>query len=368
MKNKQILILVFLVIFTMLNIADRLVKAPASKGLDGSFKWATGKTHHNRYVAYSVKIMMGENSFCGSHYHGSREFPSIGEVITGDRTFSKRLNRHITVKEAAKRALKSHQDIRIRNERQVLKSVAVLFRMEKGKKAVSKISFHTYDSAFDLEDYKVYWLGEFPIEDSIAFLKKQFNRNAEIKLQKQLVSSIALHRDEAIVKPFLKKVIAGSYDDKVRGNAIFWLGEYHSADVIKILDRIARGSHTKLAKKAVFSLYRVENKAAEKSLIDLAMHSGNRQVKKNAIFWLGQKASKRSAEVLGDIAQNDKDVSMQKKAVFALSQLPGDSGVDKLVKIAKTHQNYKVRKSAIFWLGQSDNPKGLKTILDILEK
>ncbi len=367
MKNKSLLSIFLIIVFSFLMYGNKLIKAPDSlKGLNSSYKWAAKNAKNDKYIVYTVKVLMNENSHYGSWYSDSEDMTNLGELLTGKKHLYRNSGK-MTVKNAAKMALKSHKagDRHRSIGKKVLKNVAILFKFE--KKRLSKISTRTYDSMIEEKNYQIYWLGDYNNNESITFLKKQFVLLKEPKLQKQLVSSIALHKDEKNVKPFLLNIVKNNYDDKVKANAIFWLGEYSSPEIVKILIKIAKGNNSKLGKKAVFSLYRIKDNKADNALIDLAKNSKNRKIRKNAIFWLGQKAIKKSSKILGDIAKNDSDFDVQKKAVFALSQLPGDSGIDKLVNIAKTHKSFKLRKSALFWLGQSNNPKGLKTIIDILK-
>ena len=57
-------------------------------------------------------------------------------------------------------------------------------------------------------------------------MKNQFKLLKVPKFRKQLVTSIALHKTEKTIKPFLLKIVKSQYNEKVRANAIFWLGEY----------------------------------------------------------------------------------------------------------------------------------------------
>ncbi len=370
MKTKSVLTVFILIIFSFLSFANKIVKAPDSiKGLDAKFNWAKKNSKENKYIIYSIKVLMNEHSHYGSWHSDSEDIISLGEILTGDKSFSKERSHVVSIKKAAKMALNEYKEEYKNSTKKVLKNVAIIFRYEKESKNVelSKISIHTYDSMTRMKKFPLYWLGEVNSGESIRFLKNKFDLHKKIKLRKNLVTAVALHKNEKNVLPFLLKVVKNNYHDKVRGNAIFWLGEYNSPKIINILMDLAKNSSEKLGKKAVFSLYRIKSKKADDGLIEIAKGSTSDRIRKNAIFWLGQKATKRSAKVLGDIVRDDSDRSIQNKAVFALSQLPGDAGITALIKIAKNHKSFKVRKKAIFWLGQSSNPKGLKTIIDILK-
>ena len=104
------------------------------------------------------------------------------------------------------------------------------------------------------------------------------------------------------------------------------------------------------------------------ALIELARRDPQVKVRGDALFWLGQKAGEKAVGEITAAIDNDPETEVKKRAVFALSQLPKDEGVPLLIKVAKTNQNPAVRKQAMFWLGQSKDPRALDFFAEILGK
>ena len=67
--------------------------------------------------------MMGENSHYGSWNSDSGESISLGELLTGDRSFSKKRINEVSIKKAAKMALKNYREKPRSYSKKVLKNI-----------------------------------------------------------------------------------------------------------------------------------------------------------------------------------------------------------------------------------------------------
>ena len=104
------------------------------------------------------------------------------------------------------------------------------------------------------------------------------------------------------------------------------------------------------------------------TLLELARRDPSAKVRGQALFWLGQKAGARATAALETAVSDDPDREVRKKAVFAISQLPKDEGVPRLIALARTHRDPGVRKQAMFWLGQSGDARAVAFFEDVLTK
>ena len=373
MKNKKLFYaIIFLGLLPLLLTANTVVKAPGSlTSLEAGWDWAIKQAGSGKgfYIGYSIQRLMGEHSCIGSRYSDSEYEITLHEMITGEKI--KREGREKSAAEYAKEVLAQRKTKR-GSGKKVLKDVALLFRYSgkhKGKYDIQAIDMTNLKQYVKLEPGTLYWLGRTDKKQSLDFLDRFFSKAGSDVVKKKIVAAVGIHGSEPAAFVFLKDVIYGNYPEKIRKNAVFWIGEHETGKTVNLLlDRARKDDSTEVREHAVFSLYRIDLPEADNGLIALAKNDKDRKVRKKAIFWLGQKACALSEKVLGGIVKDDADTEIRKQAVFALSQLAGGSGIPELIKIAKTHKNLTVRKQAIFWLGESGDPRALKTIIDILNR
>lgn len=224
------------------------------------------------------------------------------------------------------------------------------------------------DNTYEFNDLSIYWLGQAENDDSFRYLSDAFGSGEE-KLRRDLLVIISSHTHPGVYD-FLHGVALGDYETRVRENAIFWLGTYKDERSLKDLREIYdRVDEPKLKKQVVFAYQMSDARDAVKELIRIAKTEQDQKLRKEAIFWLGQKASEESVETLKDVLDDsDEYTSVKESAVFAISQLPADKSVPMLIDIARTNKNPKVKKQAIFWLGQKNDDAALEFFEEILLK
>ena len=243
----------------------------------------------------------------------------------------------------------------------------LLHRISKGKSDILDARIIDLDQTYEFEEQTVYWLGKSDNEESVRFLKSQFEDGSP-ELQKTLLHVIFSH-DGLKAHDFLRNIVFGHYAREVRKNAIFWLGNYRDEKSLDYLKEIIHKEESpELKKHAVFAIQLSDDEEAVAELIKIAKTDRDPGIRKNAIFWLGQKASKESVKALKEVVESEEDIRLKTHAVFAISQLPKDQSVPMLIDIAKTNNSPEVRKKAIFWLGQTGDEKALKFFEEILIK
>lgn len=247
--------------------------------------------------------------------------------------------------------------------------VGILFLHKISKKSSSIIDADIidFDNTYEFKETPLFWLGNVDSDESVSFLEDLI-KDKDHELQKKVVFVCSLHNSPK-VHDFLKGVALGNYSNRVRKNAIFWLGslkDNRSVDYLKDISK--KVENTKLKKQVVFAFQMSDEKEAIEELIRMAKTDGSREVRKNAIFWLGQKASKECVKALKEVVEESEDVDLKNNAVFAISQLPHDKAVPMLIDIAKTNKSPSVKKKAIFWLGQTGDKQALKFFEEILLK
>ena len=184
---------------------------------------------------------------------------------------------------------------------------------------------------------------------------------------KQALAAIALHADGAAGRALAGFVAAGQ-PRELRKNSAFWLGAARGDSALPLLTRLAREDTDDGFREHLTFVLTLPGDAGIDTLLELARRDPSAKVRGQALFWLGQKAGARAAAALESAVSDDPDREVRKKAVFAISQLPKDEGVPKLITLARTHRDPGVRKQAMFWLGQSGDPRAVAFFEEVLTK
>ncbi len=281
------------------------------------------------------------------------------------------------------------------------RNLGVFLLRESNDGSISRLEVYNLERDREYSGYRVYWLGRAGNEESLNLLQGLVEGQQATRVNEHATMAIALH-DDPRVSGMLKNFVQQSSLEKVRKNAVFWLGQIGGetpflADLVRSdreivevrkqaafaigvsKDRTALSTlqnlypsvtHREVKKQIIFAASINENKdGAVGFLIEVAGKDPDREARKQAIFWLGQRAGERSLGALRDtIDSNDADTEIQKQAVFALSQRPKDEAVPALIKVARTHPKPAVRKQAIFWLGQTGDERAVDFFKEILLK
>jgi hypothetical protein len=424
----------FLIVFLSL-IAINVHSLSVTKSPDQSttlaerWQWAQPHLKKDMWVAYSIQQPMQENEIMGSFYGGHEKFPTIYEVLTGN-------------KRAFRPNTKTTGDIQITgtvnikleggNTNIVSREIAILFGYRGNR--MDNVEVSMIDLQFDFRHRDLIWLGNVSLEESINFLQVVYKKEAGGKLAEDLIDAIGIHRRPALVTPILQEVLnsqsnndlrakaafwlgaqndptalkvlvaalkneksddvleegfAGlsevtlpeadqqlrewtkpAYSQNLREHAIFWMGQKQSPGTLEYLEKIAmQDTNEEILEKAIFSMSEMhDTPGVTQTLIRIARTHPSREGRKKAIFWLSQNYTEKIEETLKDFASNDKDREIQKQAIFALSELDNGAGVPELIQLAKNHKDPAIRKEAIFWLGESDDERAHQALLKMIEE
>ena len=182
----------------------------------------------------------------------------------------------------------------------------------------------------------------------------------------QALPALALHGAPSAVVALAECVRPGQVRD-LRRDAAFWLGAARGEAGAAVVERLARDdADDDFREHLTFVLTLVGDRGID-TLVTLAKRDSSAKVRGQALFWLGQKAGQRAVATLEGAVVDDPDREVRKKAVFALSQLPKDEGVPNLIAVARTHRDPEVRKQAMFWLGQSGDERAVQFFEDVLK-
>jgi hypothetical protein len=187
------------------------------------------------------------------------------------------------------------------------------------------------------------------------------------RVGKQALSALALHADPSAERA-LTGFLASGQPRELRKTSAFWLGAARGAAAVSVLARLAREDADDAFREHLTFVLTLPGDAGIDTLLELAKGDASAKVRGQALFWLGQKAGARAAAALESAVSDDPDREVRKKAVFAISQLPKDEGVPRLIALARRHRDPGVRKQAMFWLGQSGDPRAVSFFEEVLTK
>ncbi len=316
----------------------RLDTRAAGADLEAEFRALVAAQSAAAWIGYAVPSLAGSGGCCYSSDSCCGGCSLEGQRTTGTSTGPVRL-------EPAKEML-------------------VLFRVE--QKKVDKIRTFGPDCELDAGGLPFYWLTGVRPGASLAVLATLANPDNE-RMSNSAIGAIARHDDPAADR-MLEEYASAPRPERLRRNAIFWLGSARGRHGYDVLNRIVRDDpDQRIRERAVFALSVSKEPAAIDTMIDVARNDKTPHVRGQALFWLAQKAGKKAVEAIGSAIQSDPETEVKKRAVFALSQLKED-GVPMLIQVARTNRNPEVRKQAMFWLGQSKDPRAVTFFEEILKK
>jgi hypothetical protein len=316
----------------------RLETRPASGGLETTFRTILGAQASPLWVGYVEPIVPGDRHSCcwnGGGCSLEHQSNDQGVTVAGPQTVKLEGPTHLVV----------------------------LYRVE--NRQIVKIRTYTPECDLDAGGLPFMWLTGVTAPESIRYLlslaKSALGAEAA-------VSAIALHADPAADQA-LEELVAPTQPDKVRRQAIFWLGNSRGRRGFEIVSRLVREDPSdKIREHAIFALTQSKEPEALGIVVSVAHSDPNPRVRGQALFWLAQKAGQKMAEsAISNAIANDPETEVKKKAVFALTQMPNGEGVPLLIQVARDNRNPEVRKQAVFWLGQSKDARALAFIENVLK-
>jgi hypothetical protein len=245
---------------------------------------------------------------------------------------------------------------------------AILFRIV--SRQIDKVRVFSADCDLDGGGRTVHLLTGVRAADSVALLESLVKEPPAVDRSGSLhgaILAIALHRDAA-ADASLQRLLAATYTDGVRRDAVFWLAKARGRAGFEAAKRvIADDKSGSVRKHAVFALSQSREPDVMPTLTDLARNHPSPDVRGEALFWMANKAGAKTAQTITEAIEHDPDTEVKKRAVFALSQMPKDQGVPLLIQVARTNTNPAVRKQAMFWLGQSKDPRAIDFFEQVLK-
>ena len=215
---------------------------------------------------------------------------------------------------------------------------------------------------------RVHWIADVASADSVALLAREAITTSSTEPADAELTALALHADAAAT-PALAQLADATHPNKLREQALFWLGQARGAAGAQIVERAATtDADPELRANAVFDLSESHGTDAYATIHRIAQSDSSDHVREQALFWMAQMNDARAQKDI--IAAIEKDVSdrVREQAVFALSQLKDEQADGALIALVRGHYPRKVKEHALFWLGQSGSSEAMKFLDDVLNK
>src|SRR5579872_3317178 len=222
-------------------INGRLDSQPAGSNLDGTFRrLGSAVQSEPAWIGYSVPIATGN----GPHLCcDGNSWISDGVVITNGRLNTCGLEPgDRAVRTSAGQPLPNQGPIRLEGP----ETMNVLVRVE--ARDVQRIRFFSPDCELDAGGRTIHWMDTVDAAQSVTLLKTFVTLD---KIRSTALAAIAMHKDDLSV-PALIELARRDPQIKVRGDALFWLGQKAGEKAVgEITAAIDTDPETEVKKRAV---------------------------------------------------------------------------------------------------------------------
>jgi HEAT repeat protein/PBS lyase HEAT-like repeat-containing protein len=326
----------------------RLETASAASGLEAAVSQA-GRGNEAVWAAWSVPMIPKQRFLC-----------CLGQKGRNHEDWT-RTTCHL---EEKNQSWGSTDDEKVISDQDLL----VLARVE--NRQIGKVRTFSATCQIDADGRRVVWFGAVKPEESVSLLAKLARagegRGRSADPAEEALAALSYHRN-ARADDVLEDLASAPHAEKLRENALFWIGQNRGERGGKFLTRVVSSDPDEdIREKAVFSLSQSDASGAADAIIQVSREDRSPGVRGEALFWLAQMNDARSADAILQAIERDPDLEVKKKGVFALSQLHKGRGVPILIRLGREAKQREIRKEALFWLAQSDDPAALQYLDKVL--
>jgi HEAT repeat protein len=215
---------------------------------------------------------------------------------------------------------------------------------------------------------RVHWLADVGSADSIALLARAAATAKAEETADAELTALALHAD-ASATPALAQLADATHPQKLREQALFWLGQARGAAGAQIVEHAATTDpDPEFRANAVFDLSQSHGTDAYATIHRIALSDSSDHVREQALFWMAQMNDARARNDIMAAIEKDPSDNVREQAVFALSQLKDEQADIALIALVRGHYPRKVKEQALFWLGQSGSNEAMKFLDEVLSK
>jgi HEAT repeat protein len=215
---------------------------------------------------------------------------------------------------------------------------------------------------------RVHWLADVSSVDSVALLARAAAVASTEDTADAELTAMALHEDVSATAA-LAQLADSTHRQKLREQAVFWLGQARGAPGAQIVEHAATTDpDPEFRANAVFALSQSHGIDAYATILRIAQSDASDHVREQALFWMAQTQDARAQKDIIAAIEKDPSEKVREQGVFALSQLKDHEADAALIALVRGHYPRKVKEQALFWLGESGSNEALKFLDEILSK
>ena len=249
------------------------------------------------------------------------------------------------------------------------RSTAILILVTDGVlgKRVQRVHVGTYELPVYFDRKPLIWLDSASDRESLNMIRGLMPRARDEQMRRNLVATVGVHQDPAIVVPLLIDILQSRTEDEgSRREAAEWLGRKGDARAIAALSRAARNDRsTGVRKEAIEAFEHMPAAAATDSLISFASTLSDTDYRRTAIEALGHREEPRALEYLARVVRSNESSDLRSEALEAIGEMPDGRGYQTIVNFARNDPNPDVRRKAVESVSESDPPS---RALDVLKE
>jgi HEAT repeat protein len=365
-----ILIVFALLISAVPAFSENVVLHPnPSQELATKWSWALKQpaaSKSNYWIGYSIDCLMEESEYIGSgvrfnggtfsgSFRGSLQHDKfigvpLSQVLTGKKVNeeSDNITADERVRKSAEEALNAKSNER-KNEKKVMKEIAILFRMER---SVTSVRYGNIVLPFDLHGFPVVWLGKTDSAQSLAQLSGIYDKASDKKLKRGLIQTIGMHPLPDRVVPFIANIVKNKANDReIRKTAVYALEYQHGESALRLLkDTIESDSDVEIRKAAVYAIGEQEGQSITAYLKSVAINQSNEEVAKAACYSIGDRQGEEAFQALTSIVRDARDLEVRKAALYAIGDHGGKQAREFLLSLAVDDGSAELAKAALYAL------------------
>jgi hypothetical protein len=220
----------------------------------------------------------------------------------------------------------------------------------------------------DARENAIFWMSQVDDSRTVEYLEEILRTSGNSGIQDKAIFALSQVGSNDAKKVLRDFVMNESASDKLRGQAIFWLGQSRHGESPEYLRGLySRVRSRELKDKVIFSVSQQRGEDSERWLLDLVANKSEPvEMRKKALFWAGQGGA--SMTRLASMYSSSDEREMKEQMIFVFSQKREAAAFDKLMDIAKNDPDRDMRKKAMFWLGQSKDPRVAQMLSDIINR
>ena len=194
-------------------------------------------------------------------------------------------------------------------------------------------------------------------ESSVRFFERALSKVSNSKMAQDVLFVIAQHGGVEATEALVRLSMAERPWQK---DVYFWLAQLRGRPGFEAVRKaIERGPSEELGPHLVFCISQSPLPEMREELKRIARKHSDERLRGEALFWLAERHDAEVESIgLASIDQ-DPSMAVRKRAIFAIAQLPADRAIDTLKRVIHSDRPREIRREALFWLGQQDDDRAL---------